>query len=362
VPFCNVFGLTMLFNPTIAFLDPMPDATDANAGIDSYGDFNNGDPEESDRWIPNCLQAEGPTGIYWVSGREVVCDTVTDGGGWTLVYSGSEPPYDYGGPWHEGLTTLRPTRGGPRSLWWELQLSPSVSDFRTSCALEPCHKDHSCLFDVDLAFKNTLWYNNIASGLSDAETCFGIIEITSRFLAPERCNLLTGECELDFWKSGEFQGEKRCDSVEDFTVDFDDRGMDSDEADGTDWGLDDGVWKCGRTACHPLHGNCSWFIWVRGSSEGKDLFDRIFGVQGWFQLLFYALGVATAAILPCFALCCARCCFHLAAQMANTGLSFDESIRGRPRHSEGNYPHYIIQTRVEEELTFYDDLGSACEQ
>ena len=46
---------------------------------------------------------------------------------------------------------------------------------------------------------------------------------------------------------------------DDFTVDFDDRGMDSFESDGTDWGVDDNNRKCGTS---PLFDG-AWFIFVR---------------------------------------------------------------------------------------------------
>ena len=45
----------------------------------------------------------------------------------------------------------------------------------------------------------------------------------------------------------------------DFTVDFDDRGKDSNESDGTDWGEDDGILKCGSSNLS----SGAWHIWVR---------------------------------------------------------------------------------------------------
>ena len=43
-----------------------------------------------------------------------------------------------------------------------------------------------------------------------------------------------------------FEGEDTCDDLDDFTVDFDDRGMAGDPLDGTDWGEANGCLKCGN--------------------------------------------------------------------------------------------------------------------
>jgi len=65
-----------------------------------------------------------------------------------------------------------------------------------------------------------------------------------------------------------FKGEDACAAPDDFTVDFDDRGMDANESDGTDWGLDDGVKKCGAQVDL---GDMAWFVWYREATnpEGK---------------------------------------------------------------------------------------------
>ena len=54
-------------------------------------------------------------------------------------------------------------------------------------------------------------------------------------------------------------GETTCEDPDDFTVDFNDRGLDGNETDGTDWGEDDGAPKCG--ASYAADG--AWFVWVR---------------------------------------------------------------------------------------------------
>ena len=81
--------------------------------------------------------------------------------------------------------------------------------------------------------------------------------------APARQNNLTGEFldAGDTWNAdGYLEGEDTCGDANDFTVDFDDRGMDSNETDGTDWGEDD--WpaanKCGTSTAGE-----AFFLFVR---------------------------------------------------------------------------------------------------
>ena len=62
------------------------------------------------------------------------------------------------------------------------------------------------------------------------------------------------------WSSGYLEAEDECDDVGDFTLDFDDRGMDGNQTDGTDWGRDDGVPKCGGTETTDAS---VWFIFHR---------------------------------------------------------------------------------------------------
>ena len=61
------------------------------------------------------------------------------------------------------------------------------------------------------------------------------------------------------------EGEDHCSSPDDFTVDLADRGMDSDETDGTDWGADDSAWKCGTLRAPGLDG--WWAVWVREQAD-----------------------------------------------------------------------------------------------
>ena len=56
-------------------------------------------------------------------------------------------------------------------------------------------------------------------------------------MPPARCNLVSGDClELgDTWNAnGYLEAKDSCGDAGDFTIDFDDRGMDSNQGDGTD--------------------------------------------------------------------------------------------------------------------------------
>jgi len=53
--------------------------------------------------------------------------------------------------------------------------------------------------------------------------------------------------------------EDFCGDRGDFTVDFDDHGMDCDGSDGTDWGEDDATRKCGVAGLT----DGEWHVWVR---------------------------------------------------------------------------------------------------
>ena len=217
--------------------------------------------------IESCasLPTSTPSGTYILSsGAAVYCDTDTDGGRWTLVTSSTSPTQDMGSDYYDDLATLSPS-GGHNGLWnGLLDTAGYGGDFRISCKVD---RD-SDAFDVDLVFYDVNWYQEIAAGASDADVCFEEQNGSGHTNPPPaRCNLISGECLPvgDAWGSGFLEGEDSCGDTNDFTIDFDDRGMDSNQQDGTDWGLDDSARKCGSS------GNAasgSWFVWYRPAING----------------------------------------------------------------------------------------------
>jgi len=121
---------------------------------------------------------------------------------------------------------------------------------------------------VDLSFYGVPWYEEITRG-ADAVTCFNEREGAGfERPAPRRRNNVSSEIRTrgQLWQyelDGYLESEDECGALDDFTVDFDDRGLDGNEADGTDWGLDDGVAKCGGPLSQDALSQTSWWIWVR---------------------------------------------------------------------------------------------------
>jgi hypothetical protein len=199
------------------------------------------------------------SGIYPVrpdGGPEqgVWCDMATDGGGWTLVGStAGQPLNDVAGAYHPDLGSLDPSV--PHTGVWA-GMRPSVpgnADVRFACK--------TLLADtamaVDLTFYDVDWYTTVTTG-TDIQSCFA--PAGNPPAPPARRNNLTGASLVagNDWNNGGLVGEDTCADGDDFTVDYDDRGMDGDEGDGTDWGEDDGKKKCGDS-----NAGEAWFMFVR---------------------------------------------------------------------------------------------------
>jgi hypothetical protein len=187
----------------------------------------------------------------------VYCEQATDNGGWTLVGSALNTALtDVRGDWHPDLMTPGPSLARD-TVWDGLRPLGPYFDVRFACRDAPSAEDAP--LSVDLSFYRTNWYTQITAG-TDADACFLDGE-TAMPRAPARRNNLNGAFlprgnQYDY---GYVEGEDSCDAPDDFAIDFDDRGKDSVQADGTDWGKDDNARKCGRSG---LAGG-QWMLLVR---------------------------------------------------------------------------------------------------
>ncbi|MFT5456679.1 MAG: hypothetical protein ACI9K2_003166 [Myxococcota bacterium] len=185
----------------------------------------------------------------------VRCDMETDGGGWSLVANTAGTPLsDEAGPWHDDLATERPVSAAP---WvWDGLRAARPGDIRFSCRFST--EDPSLV--VDLSFYDVDWYQVITTG-TELESCFLPDDGAGFGVPPARRDNVTGEDlpEGEPWAAGYLEGEDHCREPRDFTVDLRDRGMDGNQSDGTDWGLDDDMPKCGTEGAF----TGEWSIWVR---------------------------------------------------------------------------------------------------
>ena len=213
------------------------------------------------------------SGVYRIADlddtpREVFCDQVTDGGGWTLVASTRDrTSNDTRQNYYDELATLAPqvSRVG---VWDGVRPLTDLWDMRFACRAASA-EDPAAAMNVDLSFYSVPWYDIITTG-EDVDSCFQPSQGEAVRVQPARANNLTGQSVEPGTRwvqgpNGDLVGEDFCGDTSDFTVDFDNRGMDSNQTDGTDWGEDDGRRKCGAVEANDLDGQ--WFILVREGPE-----------------------------------------------------------------------------------------------
>jgi cysteine-rich repeat protein len=201
-----------------------------------------------------------PDGAGPNASQQVLCDMTTDGGGWTLVLSTrTTPADDQSLPYHTDLQTTTPL-AAHNGVWDGMRpLVMANSDIRFTCKQTPAGN----AMNVDMSFYNIVWYREITAANNEGTVCFNEADGAGDDQpTPARRNNLTNAVLManDQWNFGYLEGEDACVDAGDFTIDFDDRGMDSNEADGTDWGEDDGLKKCGNNSNLQ---DGAWHIWVR---------------------------------------------------------------------------------------------------
>jgi hypothetical protein len=211
------------------------------------------------------------SGIYRIgsvgAAVDVYCDQATDGGGWTLVASTRTTTLnDESAAWYADLTTLAPVSPNA-GVWNGLRGLAARHDVRFAC--RDAVRAADAAMTVDLSFYDMPWYTEWTTG-TDAQSCFSEADGAGEDLPqPARRNNLTAEALAlgtpwaatdPFYPGANYlEGEDACADTSDFTVDFRDRGMDSNQSDGTDWGEDDTQLKCGRSGL----ADGQWFVFAR---------------------------------------------------------------------------------------------------
>ena len=213
-------------------------------------------------------EGQSVSGIYRIQAdangalpaRSVYCDQTTDGGGWTLVGSTKNSTLnDEASTYYTDLSRLAPN-AAHTGIWDGLRSLGDRWDVRFTCRATVAPENDP--MDVDLSFYDINWYKEFTTG-ADADSCFS--ENNGQGAdspVPARRDNLNQSFRRKtdrYDANGYLEGEDTCGDAGDFTVDFDDRGMDGDQGDGTEWGEDDGARKCATSG---LAGG-QWFVYTR---------------------------------------------------------------------------------------------------
>jgi Notch-like protein len=264
---CEAEGVTVCDNQLYCTAQPGQPGREVCNGIDD--DCDGGVDENLDCAIyRSCLDAQVrggavSSGLYRLQPtanaavQNVYCDLQTDRGGWTLVGSTAGQMLDDArAPYYPDLMSLAPAGANP-GVWDGLRGLSDRFDVRFAC--RAALGAEGAPMDVDLSFYRTGWYTEFTAG-DDAASCFSE-DAMQDFPAPSRRNNRTGDyrARRNQWDTGAFVGENTCGDIADFAVDFDDRGLNGNEGDGTDWGEDDGRLKCGAAGL----GTGQWFVFAR---------------------------------------------------------------------------------------------------
>ena len=201
----------------------------------------------------------------------VYCDMTTDGGGWTLVAStqtvalNDQASYDSTPicpPWRRALATT--ACGMDSACSAPISTCASPAAMRSGQPMRP--SPSTCRSTASLGTTN-----GPPAPTPTAASPRWTTRRRSHARSPQQHRRLSLPATDSTTPPATWRARISCADSGDFTVDFDDRGMDGNESDGTDWGEDDSQRKCG-TGDLP---SGQWFIFARENWSGfPSRFER----------------------------------------------------------------------------------------
>ena len=171
-------------------------------------------------WYNSGVTTSGTYQIITPSGAiyDIYCDMDVDEGGWTLVGTSLNTTLnDVASAYYEDLAIETPSYGN-MGVWDGLR-GLTNGDIRFTC--------RSGVNIVDISFM-------IRPGMMSLPPDPIVIRVSITQMASDksiflRVRIILMEIRLagDQWNAGYLEGEDSCNSTDDFTIDFDDRGMDN---------------------------------------------------------------------------------------------------------------------------------------